>query len=800
MEVHLGAETRTYFNIIGPIRDNGEVCGILGVNVDITERKRAEEALRLSEEHHRVLTETMLQGVVHHDADGTIIAMNPAAEHILGKTREQFLGSSSKGEEHDTIREDGSLFPGVEHPAMVALRTGQPVTGVVMGVFNPKVGDYRWISIDAVPLFRPGENRPYQVYAVFADITERKLAEAALRESEERFKLFMDNSPAIAWMKDEQGRYVYVNESSGRRIGVRPEDRIGKTDFELWPGETAELFRKNDQQVLASGQVVEVIEESIMPDGHRSYCRNFKFPFQDSTGRRFVGGVGIDITERRRAEEALEKAYNELEQRVKERTAELVKANDNLEIFRRFAEDSDQGFGMSDFDGRIVYANPTLCRMFGENEPEDVIGKNVSAYYPKEYVQRRKEELIPALLRGGHWHIEPTILPRHGRPIQTLQSTFLIRDADGSPLRIAVVISDITERKRAEEALHQSEERFRVAFEEAPLGIVMVVGEGILVRVNQTFCQMTGYTEEELIGKSVRDLTHPEDWEHSEELANAVLKGAIPSLRLEKRYLKKGGGVFWGQITVTAVHDQGGNVIFALGIIENITERKRAQEALAKEHRNLRHMLRSSDNERQLIAYEIHDGLAQQLAGAIMQFQAYGHLKDTQPKQAAKAYDAGLTMLQQGHFETRRLIAGVRPPILDEEGIVEAVAHLVHELGRDKGPKIENHSRVDFDRLDPTLENAIYRIAQEALTNACKHSKSERISVSLLQREDRLRIEIRDWGVGFDPKTFPKSHFGLEGIRQRARLLGGKCSIKSKAGKGTRIMVELPVVPRDEEE
>jgi signal transduction histidine kinase len=90
-------------------------------------------------------------------------------------------------------------------------------------------------------------------------------------------------------------------------------------------------------------------------------------------------------------------------------------------------------------------------------------------------------------------------------------------------------------------------------------------------------------------------------------------------------------------------------------------------------------------------------------------------------------------------------------------------------------------------------------IAQEALTNACKHSKSERISVSLLQREDRLRIEIRDWGVGFDPKTGPKNRFGLEGIRQRARLLGGKCNIRSTAGKGTRITVELPVIPRDEE-
>ena len=138
--------------------------------------------------------------------------------------------------------------------------------------------------------------------------------------------------------------------------------------------------------------------------------------------------------------------------------------------------------------------------------------------------------------------------------------------------------------------------------------------------------------------------------------------------------------------------------------------------------------MHSSDHERQLIAYEIHDGLAQQLAGAIMQIQAFAHLKDKHPKEAAKAFEAGLTMLQQGHFEARRLIAGVRPPILDESGVVEAVAHLVHEIGCDTGPKIENRSRVDFDRLDPTLENAIYRIAQEGLTNACKHSKSEKVS------------------------------------------------------------------------
>ena len=151
----------------------------------------------------------------------------------------------------------------------------------------------------------------------------------------------------------------------------------------------------------------------------------------------------------------------------------------------------------------------------------------------------------------------------------------------------------------------------------------------------------------------------------------------------------------------------------------------------------------------------------------------------------------------KAHFEARRLIAGVRPPVLDEEGVVAAVAHLVNEQGRLKGPKIEYRSRVDFDRLVPILENAIYRIAQEGLANACRHSKSEKVRVSLLQREDRVRIEIRDWGTGFDPREAKEDCYGLVGMRQRARLLGGRCSIRSTMGKGTRIVVELPVVMRE---
>jgi PAS domain S-box-containing protein len=169
---------------------------------DITERNRARESLRKSEERYRVLAETMLQGVVHQDAKGMIVAMNQAAVQILGKNRDQFLGSVSQHEDQHTIRENGEPFPASEHPSMVALQTGQPVRGVIMGVFNPQIGDYRWLSIDAVPLFSQGASSPSEVYTVFEDITERKEAEKLiehhieeLRASNEELEIF--NNAAV---------------------------------------------------------------------------------------------------------------------------------------------------------------------------------------------------------------------------------------------------------------------------------------------------------------------------------------------------------------------------------------------------------------------------------------------------------------------------------------------------------------------------------------------------------------------------------------------------------------------------
>ena len=161
---------------------SGNIGGIVIFIEDITKRKLAEEVLSKRNERYRVLMETMLQGVVHRDADGKVISMNPAAEQILGKNREQFLGSSPILKEFQAIRKNRETFPLLEHPSLVALRTGLPVRNVIMGILNPKFNDYRWVNIDAVPVYSQEGSRPVEVFAVFEDVTDRENQKIILEE------------------------------------------------------------------------------------------------------------------------------------------------------------------------------------------------------------------------------------------------------------------------------------------------------------------------------------------------------------------------------------------------------------------------------------------------------------------------------------------------------------------------------------------------------------------------------------------------------------------------------------------
>ncbi len=317
-----------------PIYDNaGVITGSVVVGRDITELKKSEKTLKESEQRYRLLSETMLQGVVHQDSSGKIIAMNPAAEYILGKSPDQFLGSSSVGEEYNTIREDGSPFPGMEHPAMVALRTGQPVRDVVMGVFNPRIQEYRWISIDAIPVRYSPDEHSSEVYTVFGDITERKKAEEALRDSEqalkraqEKLNIALENGNIGVWEWDLKTNEIIWDIRMEKMFGLEPGTfgRKYKAFENLVNEEDLHHIQRAVNDALEKDIPLETVYRTISQNGEMKYISAKAMLIKDKNGKPLgMTGVCFDITGMKKGAEQVLIKLNE----------ELLRSNKDLEHF-----------------------------------------------------------------------------------------------------------------------------------------------------------------------------------------------------------------------------------------------------------------------------------------------------------------------------------------------------------------------------------------------------------------------------------------------------------------------------------
>ena len=338
--------------------------------------------------------------------------------------------------------------------------------------------------------------------------------------------------------------------------------------------------------------------------------------------------------------------------------------------------------------------------------------------------------------------------------------------------------------------LRDSERRFRRLVDNAGDGFFLRTEQGKILDVNRRACDSLGYTREELLSMTIMDVDETFGSKNLAEYSNRP--DADYPLTFEGAHRRKDGATFPVEIRLAPLDVNEQRLMLAL--VRDITDRKRAEATLHEEQRLLRNMLELHERERKLVAYEIHDGLAQQLTAALYKLQAVETLRDTDREAAQEVFDEGLRMLREAMTETRRLIGGLRPPMLDEAGVVAALDYLIAEHSQNGGPQIEFLHEGDFDRLAPPLESAVFRIVQECLNNARHHSGSEKIRVELQSRDGRLCIAVQDWGTGFDPAAVEGGHFGLQGIDERARLLGGKATIQTAAQQGTRITVELPLL------
>jgi PAS domain S-box-containing protein len=553
------------------------------------------------------------------------------------------------------------------------------------------------------------------------------------------------------------------------------DEFMGKTAWDYLVPEDHEKGNAYYQNTLKEGITRNAELSFFRLDGTRFPSEMSSALVKDTSGKPVaIINVLRDITERKLAEQAL---------------------RESEERFRSYFEQGMLGMAISDKDMRWTEVNNRFCEILGYAK-EEVLQRRITDFVHPDDLEAFHQSYGQVVSGGAdHYTVDRRYRRKDGRVVFLNVFVKVFFSADGAADHCLALFDDVTHRKQAEEALRQSRDKLQAIYDTMGEGLAIAdCATGRLLRANPAICRMLGYSEEQLMSLSVSDIHPPECAPEVLAMLRAHREGQ--KLIVENSpMLKKDGTVFYANIGNAWISFQGRSCV--IGIFRDNTERKRAEEALQREHRTLKHLLQSSDHERRTIAYDIHDGLAQQLAGAIMQFDVYESLHEKRPDDAAKAYDAATTLLKQGHGESRRLIAGIRHPVLDEAGVVEAVAHLINEQNRAKGPQIAFHSIVNFSRLVPLLENAIYRIIQEGMTNACKYSRSDRVRITLLQQKDRLRIEIRDWGIGFNPRETKEGSYGLTGIRERARLLGGKFRLKTAAGKGTQIVVELPLLERE---
>ncbi|MDA1050908.1 MAG: PAS domain-containing protein [Planctomycetota bacterium] len=312
------------------------------------------------------------------------------------------------------------------------------------------------------------------------------------------------------------------------------------------------------------------------------------------------------------------------------------------------------------------------------------------------------------------------------------------------------------------------------------------LGDQRMLYAGQRVADLLGYDPSDVLRQGLRFFeshSHPSDigrhrsWDYAALADQEVIDRECRMRHLDGRWR-------WvRRREVVTQRGENGEPTEILGIAEDVTERKLSERHLVRHHERLL----------QLLAYDIHDGLVQDIVGAQMALESVIESVSATQVDCVQELILLRGLLRKAIGEGRRMITTLRPMIIDEMGIVEAIHYLVAEEEAAQHLNVTFTHDVRFDRLAPMLEGIVFRIVQESLNNVRRHAGVQDAEVRLRQTESMFLIEVEDHGVGFDPARTEDHHFGLEGIRERARLFGGKATIKSVVGQGTIVSVQLPI-------
>lgn len=515
--------------------DGGRPARLQGLRIDVTRRKRAEI------ERQQVF-ERITDAFVALDTEWRYTFANARAGEMLGRDPASLIGKHIWTEFPEGR---GQKFHLLYEKAMATQEY------IAAEEYYPPY--QRWFENHIYP-------SPDGLSIYFQDITERKMSELAVRDSEEKLRQLTENMHEVFWLMDAQTRRIeYVSPNYASVFGHPCEELLA--DVTSWrkvvhPQDLPVVLQAVEAQRATGGYDIEY--RIVRDDGTVRWVHERSTPVRGENGdiARF-SGLASDVTVRRTTETAL---------RASE--AQYRKLIDTLPSAM-----------MVHVDGRLVMVNPAALRLFGATQESDLLGKPIlELVHPAERdasVRRRRMvergepvaypiELHCLRLDGSSFHVETTVCNVDYGGRQAMQS----------------LLVDISERVRAQGALRESEERFRLAFNSSAVGLGLTRLDGRWLQVNQALCAITGYSQEDMLGSDFQSITHPDDLQQDLALVGQLLDGTIGHFQMEKRYIHARGHAVWIHLTVALVRDAAGAPLYTIAQVEDISARRRLEQDL----------------------------------------------------------------------------------------------------------------------------------------------------------------------------------------------------------------------------
>jgi len=577
---------------------------------------------------------------------------------------------------------------------------------------------------------------------------------------------FFEFSNELLCLADSRGYFTRVNPAWTSVLGWSAEELTSTPYMEfVHPDDVAATKREAELLTSDNYETIRFENRYRCRDGSYRWLAWQVVPDADGT----LVAAARDVTDQKRWNATLREAVRR---------------------FQTLATHAPVGIAQADAEGRIFYVNEKWCELTGITPPE-TMGFDWQRYVHPEDLTGLLAVWQAALRSGSDLPPYEFRFLHTGGEVRWASTTVsMVKDDHERVTGQIAVVQDVTARKSAEQALRESENRFRHLITHAHVGITQADADGRCIFVNRKWCDIVGVTADQVIGEGWRAYVHPDD--HDRIVADwqqALSEGR--DLAGETRFVRPGGEIVWVSFATSGLAGPDGRPQCYISTVVDITEQKRARETLEAEQDLLRQSIELKDREHQLIAYDIHDGLIQYAIGAQMHLEAYrARLNDPRDCQNI---DVALEALQATIAEGRRVMNGIRTPVLDRHGIVAAV----EELAREKSTGATVVEFVppprEIGRFRPEVEIALYRMSQEAISNAVKHSRSSKVQIALVRDEHQVRLTVKDWGVGIDAKSQRRGVHGLLGIKERVRLLKGRFQLDNSPECGTRIEVELPL-------